>query len=595
MGAPTRTAGPARQGAAVAHARQERSRGRSRRRARQAGPRADAARARWIAEEPARAREARLRPRFQPQPSRSPATTPPTTTSPAYLELIGKRFTGSGCHGLMLAQDKSVAKKIFAFHGISTPVFARSFRGRLDFSHDLHFPVIVKPTREDGSIGIEFNAVVSSIRELMERIDWLHAHFDSPSPHRGIRRGPRDVRRRDRQRQPRGPARLSSSTLSKLPEGTPRIAAAEVKWGKGTKAYRDTKSALATDLPEETGPAAVRRPWLRIRRSNCGTTAASTCACRPDGRVQVIEVNPNPWLASTAEFAMAARKAGRTYTQLIGEIVELAMGRYLEMSREQREAKEPRDRLRIRRSDHPPGAVGSLEGRGDHHVRHGELLQRRGASGGAHRARRRESSCVSCIRIGLRSTSARASCSWSKPACDSHGAQRFFRPRIRPIPFAFFDSRGPAAVPEEGWRTDGQDLVASLVLVYWVLSTPIAAVALVHLLSPVVHPILSVADAGGATAIVVLGAGMQVHRSRGAAYGAPKREGSLRALQDRPIASAAGRRADHRDRRRQIRALLRVGSDGASDSSSWACLRTKSSKKRSRPTPGITRCLCHPY
>ncbi len=98
----------------------------------------------------------------------------------AYLELIGKRFTGTGSHGLMLAQDKTVAKKIFAFHGIHTPVFARSFRGRLAFSHDLHFPVIVKPAREDGSIGIEFNAVVSSIKELMERIDWLHEQFDSP-------------------------------------------------------------------------------------------------------------------------------------------------------------------------------------------------------------------------------------------------------------------------------------------------------------------------------------------------------------------------------------------------------------------------------
>ena len=98
----------------------------------------------------------------------------------AYLELLGKRITGSGSHGLLYGQDKAVAKKILEFHGIHTPVFARSFRGRLDFSHDLEFPVIVKPAREDGSIGIEFNAVVSSIRELMERIDWLHANFDSP-------------------------------------------------------------------------------------------------------------------------------------------------------------------------------------------------------------------------------------------------------------------------------------------------------------------------------------------------------------------------------------------------------------------------------
>ena len=48
---------------------------------------------------------------------------------------------------------------------------------------------------------------------------------------------------------------------------------------------------------------------------------------RPDGRVAVIEANPNPWLASRAEFAMAARKAGRTYTQLIDEIVELTRWR----------------------------------------------------------------------------------------------------------------------------------------------------------------------------------------------------------------------------------------------------------------------------
>src|SRR5438045_7984449 len=61
----------------------------------------------------------------------------------AYLELIGKKYTGSGTHGLMLAQDKATAKKIFAFHGIHTPTFAKSYRARLDFCRDLHFHVIV--------------------------------------------------------------------------------------------------------------------------------------------------------------------------------------------------------------------------------------------------------------------------------------------------------------------------------------------------------------------------------------------------------------------------------------------------------------------
>src|SRR6266850_5184725 len=168
-----------------------------------------------------------------------------------YLELIGKKYTGSGTHGLMLAQDKAIAKKIFAFHGIHTPTFAKSFRGRLDFSHDLQFPVIVKPAREDGSIGIEFSAVVNSIRELMERMDWLHQHFDSPVLIEEFVEG-RELYVGILGNDKPEALPIVELDLSKLPEGTPRIAAAEVKWGKGTKAYRDTKSAIATDVPEET-------------------------------------------------------------------------------------------------------------------------------------------------------------------------------------------------------------------------------------------------------------------------------------------------------------------------------------------------------
>lgn len=245
----------------------------------------------------------------------------------AYLELLGKRFTGSGSHGLLYAQEKGNAKKILEFHGIHTPVFARSYRGRLDFSHDLEFPVIVKPAREDGSIGIEFNAVVNSIRELMERIDWLHANFDSPVLIEEYVEGREmyvGVIGNDT------PVALPvvELDLSKLPEGTPRIAGAEVKWGKGTRAYRDTKSAVAEGLPDETVATLQQTALAVFHALELRDYARIDMRLRPDGRVAVIEANPNPWLASKAEFAMAARKGGRTYPQLIAEIVELASARY---------------------------------------------------------------------------------------------------------------------------------------------------------------------------------------------------------------------------------------------------------------------------
>ncbi len=244
----------------------------------------------------------------------------------AFLELLGKKYTGTGTHGLMLAQDKAVAKKIFAFHGIHTPTFAKSFRGRLDFSHDLQFPVIVKPAREDGSIGIEFSAVVNSIRELMERMDWLHANFDSPVLIEEYIDG-REMYVGIIGNDKAEALPIVELDLSKLPDGTPRIAAAEVKWGKGTKAYKDTKSAIATDLPDEIVQTLQQTAVAAYQALELRDYGRVDMRLQPDGRVHVIEVNPNPWLSSRAEFAMAARKSGRTYPQLVEEIIELATAR----------------------------------------------------------------------------------------------------------------------------------------------------------------------------------------------------------------------------------------------------------------------------
>src|SRR5205814_2747447 len=97
----------------------------------------------------------------------------------AYLDLLGRGYTGAGPQALYLAQDKSLAKKLFKFHGIRSPYFAACYRGRLDHAEDIKFPLIVKPTSEDGSIGIDQYSVVSSVKELMERIHYIQEEFDS--------------------------------------------------------------------------------------------------------------------------------------------------------------------------------------------------------------------------------------------------------------------------------------------------------------------------------------------------------------------------------------------------------------------------------
>src|SRR3981189_1262221 len=99
----------------------------------------------------------------------------------AYIDLLGLRYTGVGPHGIILSQDKAIAKKIFAFHGIKTPFFATSYRGRIEHAHDISFPLIVKPSWEDGSIGIDAGAVVKNVKEMMERVEYIQDEFDSPA------------------------------------------------------------------------------------------------------------------------------------------------------------------------------------------------------------------------------------------------------------------------------------------------------------------------------------------------------------------------------------------------------------------------------
>src|SRR5581483_1648564 len=77
----------------------------------------------------------------------------------------------------------------------------------------------------------------------------------------------------------------------------------------------------------------------------------------------------------------------------------------------------------------------------------------------------------------------------------------------------------------------GRTLLTVIALFYWALATPIVAVALIHLLTPNYPPVMTRAQASGAQAIVVLGAGVEVYRSRGDRAEASAREDALRTLE----------------------------------------------------------------
>jgi D-alanine-D-alanine ligase len=245
----------------------------------------------------------------------------------AYMDLIGLPYTGGGPHAHFLAQDKATAKKMFAFHGIRTPYFATAYRGNIDHAHDVKFPLIVKPQLEDGSIGIDAEAVVSSVKELMERVEYVQNEFDSPALIEEYIEG-REIYAAILGSYERTEVLpLVELDLSQLPKGIPRIASRDVKFETDSRAYKLTKSAIAEDLDEETTKKLSETAVAAYRAVKLRDYGRIDMRLTPEGEVYVIEANPNPWLSSKHEFAMAAKKSGRSYTELIKAIVDLALER----------------------------------------------------------------------------------------------------------------------------------------------------------------------------------------------------------------------------------------------------------------------------
>src|SRR5438552_355548 len=114
--------------------------------------------------------------------------------------------------------------------------------------------------------------------------------------------------------------------LSKLPPELPRIAGTEAKWDHD---FKEAKEFVPKDIVEN------EEVMTRIREAAIGAWnallirdyARIDMRLTPDGVPYVIEVNPNPWLDSSAEFAMAARRAKpeMSHGDVIERIVELAM------------------------------------------------------------------------------------------------------------------------------------------------------------------------------------------------------------------------------------------------------------------------------
>lgn len=251
----------------------------------------------------------------------------------ALLEALGFTYTGTGPQALFAAGDKSIAKKILAFHSIRSPDFATIYRGKVDWAHDLEFPLLVKAARQDSSIGISTSSVVKNVKELLERIEYIHESFEQPALVEQYIEGREfyvgvlaaGPEARDLRTLP--PIEL---VFDRFPDELPKVASWEAKWEDEHPEYKGCRVRFPKDLNGE----------LAERVAGCARAAFEALGCRDYGRVDlrvtdageiyVLEVNPNCYLAKENEFARAAKRDGIAYDDLILGLARAAAARRVE-------------------------------------------------------------------------------------------------------------------------------------------------------------------------------------------------------------------------------------------------------------------------
>lgn len=243
----------------------------------------------------------------------------------SFLEMQGTPFTGCGSTGLTLCKHKGISKKILSYHRIHVPEFVTIARGqRIARPRRLKFPILVKPLKEEASLGISQASFVETDEQFNERVQFIHEKFA------GDVIAEEYIEGREFYVSLLGNHRLQVFPIRELifkevPPDEPKIATYRAKWDEE---YRQ-RWGLQNQFAEGLDPVLVRgieQTCKRIyhlltidgyARLDFRVTAAN--------EVYFIEANPNPMLAADEDFAQSALKAGLPFPQLIDRILRLAL------------------------------------------------------------------------------------------------------------------------------------------------------------------------------------------------------------------------------------------------------------------------------
>ena len=242
----------------------------------------------------------------------------------SHLELLKLPYTGCNPRGLVLSRDKSLSKKLLAYHRIPVPEFDVVRMGRpVRRPKRLTFPLIVKSLTQEASIGISQASVVDSDEKLKERVAFIHESIGTAAIVEQYVEG-REIYVGILGNQALQALPVWELLFTNMPEGSRRIATDRVKWSvKYQKKYGiDSGQANLEPGVAEKIQHICKRAFRALELSGY---ARIDLRLEESGRVWVLEANPNPQIAKGEDFAASAGVTGLSYETVLQRIINLGL------------------------------------------------------------------------------------------------------------------------------------------------------------------------------------------------------------------------------------------------------------------------------
>ncbi len=242
-------------------------------------------------------------------------------------ELFNIPYTGCNAVTLGLCLNKHRAKLFMKGAGFNVPSWKLyETPTKIIFDSKPSFPLIVKPSKEDASVGISEQSVVYNEQELNEQVEFLFTTLKQPILVEEYIDG-REINSAILGDKEKIALPLSEISFDTLPNDLPKIVTYEGKWIKESLYYQNTIPVCPAPLDDA----------LSDKLKNLALEVSNLFGCRDycrvdlrltkDNQPYVLEVNPNPDISIVAGFARAAKAYGLSYDELLIKIIEFALER----------------------------------------------------------------------------------------------------------------------------------------------------------------------------------------------------------------------------------------------------------------------------